>query len=128
MTPYEYIRTETDPSKLYAGVRAILTEMDACGKYPEDWEIKKLQRLADSRYIQLTTGKHPKKNRIPRHFFGIHAKILVHTSQSEPGDVIHITKNAFGYLVYNTRSNRHYYTTLSLLRDGERVEILEVIA
>ena len=54
MTVYEYIRTETDPTKLYNGIREILRELDRRGRYPEDWETKKIQRLADARYSELT--------------------------------------------------------------------------
>lgn len=53
MTVYRYIETETDPGKLYDGIRAILRDMDSRGRYPEDWEIKKMQRLADARYEEL---------------------------------------------------------------------------
>lgn len=56
MTVYEYIRRETDPAKLYSGIRAILGEMDERGRYPEDWEIKQIQRVADARYDELTRG------------------------------------------------------------------------
>lgn len=56
MTVYEYIKTETDATKLYNGIRAILSDMDKKGKYPADWEIKKMQRAADARYIALTGG------------------------------------------------------------------------
>lgn len=54
MTVYEYIRRETDPAKLYSGIRAILGEMDERGHYPEDWEVKQMQRIADARYNKLT--------------------------------------------------------------------------
>lgn len=53
MTVYQYIKTETDSKKLYDGIRAILREMDKRGRYPEDWEIKKIQRLADARAEEL---------------------------------------------------------------------------
>lgn len=53
MTVYQYIKNETDPAKLYDGIRAILREMDTRGRYPEDWEIKKMQRAADARYTEL---------------------------------------------------------------------------
>ena len=53
MTVYQYIKTETDSKKLYNGIRAILEEMDRRGRYPEDWEIKKIQRLADARAEEL---------------------------------------------------------------------------
>ena len=54
MKVFEYIKTEKDPKKLYDGIRAILQEMDARGKYPEDWTIKRIQRAADARYLELT--------------------------------------------------------------------------
>ena len=53
MTVYQYIKTETDSTKLYDCIRAILREMDRRGRYPEDWEIKKIQRLADARAEEL---------------------------------------------------------------------------
>lgn len=53
MTVYQYIKTETDSTKLYDGIRAILREMDKRGRYPEDWEIKTIQRLADARAEEL---------------------------------------------------------------------------
>lgn len=56
MTVYEYIKAETDPTKLYGGIRAILLELDRRGRYPEDWTIKELQRLADARYAELTNA------------------------------------------------------------------------
>lgn len=56
MTVYNYIKTETDPRKLYDGIRAILSELDARGRYPSDHVIKDMQRAADARYIELTEG------------------------------------------------------------------------
>lgn len=53
MTVYQYIKAETDAEKLYDGIRAILREMDKRGRYPEDWEIKKIQRLADAKAEEL---------------------------------------------------------------------------
>ena len=53
MTVYQYIKTETDIKKLYNGIRAILEDMDRRGRYPEDWEIKKIQRIADARAEEL---------------------------------------------------------------------------
>ena len=53
MTVYEYIRKETDPGKLYDGIREILRKMDERGRYPQDRTIKKIQRLADARYMEL---------------------------------------------------------------------------
>lgn len=56
MTVYQYIKTETDPRKLYDGIRAILSDLDRRGRYPDDWEIKNIQRAADARYLDLTEG------------------------------------------------------------------------
>ena len=56
MTVYQYIKQENDPNRLYDGIRQILRRMDERGKYPEDWEIKRMQRLADARYAELTEG------------------------------------------------------------------------
>lgn len=53
MAVYQYIKTETDSTKLYDGIRAILREMDKRGRYPEDWEIKTIQRIADARAEEL---------------------------------------------------------------------------
>lgn len=54
MTVSEYIKTETEPAKLYDGIRKILIELDRRGRYPSDHIIKKYQREADARYIELT--------------------------------------------------------------------------
>lgn len=61
MTVYQYIKTETDSTKLYDGIRAILREMDKRGRYPEDWEIKKIQRLADARAEELEEREEGKR-------------------------------------------------------------------
>jgi hypothetical protein len=53
MTVYQYINKETDPEKLYPGIRAMLTKMAERGTYPEDHVIKKIQRLADKRYVEI---------------------------------------------------------------------------
>lgn len=54
MTVYQYIEQETNPARLYDGIRAILKEMDSRGRYPEDWTIKDIQRKADAKYSELT--------------------------------------------------------------------------
>lgn len=57
MNVYQYIEKETDAARLYGGIRAILSEMDSRGRYPEDWEIKRIQRLADNKYNTLMFTK-----------------------------------------------------------------------
>lgn len=66
-------------------------------------------------------------NRIPRKFYSITGEMLVNTSESMPGDVIHVTKNDYGYLGYNTRTGRHFYIFISMLRNAEIFRITEII-
>lgn len=47
----EFIEDATDRSTLYDGIRAILKEDMA--HYPEDWQIKRLQQLADAKYEEI---------------------------------------------------------------------------
>ena len=47
----EFIKNATDKATLYSGVREILSADMV--HYPEDWEIKTLQRLADAKYQEL---------------------------------------------------------------------------
>lgn len=66
------------------------------------------------------------KNRIPRKFYSITGKMLIDTSESKPGDEIHITKNDFGYLGYNRRTNRHFYMFASMIRNADIFRITEI--
>ena len=54
MNVFQYIKNETDPNRLYDGVRSIMHQLDRQGRYPEDWKVKQIQRAADHRYSQLT--------------------------------------------------------------------------
>jgi len=67
-------------------------------------------------------------NRIPRKFYSITGEMLIPTSESKPGDIIHIYKNDFGYCGYNPRTNRHFYIFVSMIRNAEIFRITEVIA
>ena len=49
---YQYIENCKDKEKLFCGIREILCGMPEW-KYPEDWEIKRIQALADAKYIEL---------------------------------------------------------------------------
>ena len=54
----KYIDNATDSAGLYEGVRKIMTEaMEAetplKDTYPEDWQVKRIQRHADAKYTQL---------------------------------------------------------------------------
>ena len=48
----EFIRNATDSKTLYEKIREILNVDER--HYPEDWEIKDLQRIADAKYIELS--------------------------------------------------------------------------
>lgn len=50
----QFIRNATDSKTLYEKIREILMADER--DYPEDWEIKELQRMADAKYIELTQG------------------------------------------------------------------------
>lgn len=65
-------------------------------------------------------------NRIPRRFYGITGEMLINTSETLPGDIIHITKNGYGYLGYNARTNRHFYMFASMIRNAEIFRIIEI--
>jgi hypothetical protein len=47
-----FIRNATNAETIYEGVRNILR--NDLRNYPEDWQIKNLQREADSKYEELT--------------------------------------------------------------------------
>lgn len=66
-------------------------------------------------------------NRIPRKFYSITGEMLISTSESKPGDIIHIYKNDFGYLGYNPRTNRHFYMFVSMIRNADIFRIMEVL-
>lgn len=66
------------------------------------------------------------KNRIPRKFDRITGETLINTSESMPGDIIHITKNDYGYLGYNARTGRHFYMFASMIRNAEIFRINEI--
>jgi len=72
-------------------------------------------------------GDRKMKNRIPRKFSAIVGKMLIATSATKPSDVIHITKNDFGYLGLNTNTGKYAYYFPSMLRNAEIFEMLEVI-
>ena len=50
----QFIRNATDSNAIYEKSREILMADER--DYPEDWEIKELQRMADAKYVQLTQG------------------------------------------------------------------------
>ena len=75
-----------------------------------------------AREQQATTNK----NKIPRRFLRITAQAKKATSASNTGDMLHIFKNDFGYLVSNITQNKYFYVAVSLLRDAEYFKILSI--
>jgi hypothetical protein len=65
-------------------------------------------------------------NRIPRKFNCIKAKILIDTNVSKANDELHIYKNDYGYLSLNKRTNEYSYMFVSMMRNDEIFEILEI--
>lgn len=59
MSPYtkcrRYIEKATDPKTLYEDIRNILKGDER--NYPEDHQIKTLQRLADAKHAELTAAE-----------------------------------------------------------------------
>ena len=66
------------------------------------------------------------KNKIPRHFLRITAPAKKPTSARNTGDMLHLFKNDFGYLVSNITQNKYFYIAVSLLRDAEYFKILAI--
>ena len=66
-------------------------------------------------------------NRIPRLFARITGEMLIETSETCPGDIIRVYKNDMGYLAYNPRTNRHFYTFVSMLRDSKIFKLKEIL-
>lgn len=48
-----YIENETEPKNLYQNIKTMLTNCRD-SQYPQDYQIKDIQRKADSKYAQLT--------------------------------------------------------------------------
>lgn len=65
-------------------------------------------------------------NRIPRKFDCIIGKMLIDTNMDRVNDIIHVYKNDFGYLGLNTKTNKHAYYPVSMLRDAEVFELMKV--
>lgn len=66
-------------------------------------------------------------NRIPRQFTRITGEILIETTETRPGDIIWVYKNDMGYCGYNPRTNRHFYISVSMLRNAEIFKLQEVL-
>lgn len=68
------------------------------------------------------------KNKIPRNFNKIIAKMNIETNMDKVGDIIHIIKNPYNdYISFNTRTKKRAIVFAEMLRDAELVNILEII-
>lgn len=67
------------------------------------------------------------KNCIPRHFYRITGRMLVDTNIDRAGDILHVSKNDYGCLALNMRTGKYAYAFVSMLRNPELFEILEVV-
>lgn len=68
-----------------------------------------------------------KGNRIPRKFNRICGEMLIATNLDQPGDILHVYKNDFGYLGLNLRTGKHAYYFVSMLRNPEIFRMEEII-
>lgn len=65
-------------------------------------------------------------NTIPRVFHRIVAKAVSVSSFTQPGDILHVFKNDFGYLCLNVMTGKYAYAASSQLRDKTFVEFINV--
>lgn len=66
-------------------------------------------------------------NKIPRKFSQIVGKMLINTNVDKINDILHITKNDYGYLALNIRTQKYAYFFISMLRNKEIFELIEII-
>ena len=66
-------------------------------------------------------------NKIPRKFHRITGEMLICTSYARRGNIIHITKNNFGYLGYNTYTNDYFYIHPEMIKNDRIFKIREVV-
>ena len=67
-----------------------------------------------------------KNNRIPRKFNLIIGRMLIDTNLSKVNDTLHVTKNEYGYLAFNTRTKQYAQLFVSMLRNSEVFELMSV--
>ena len=67
-----------------------------------------------------------KNNVIPRKFYTITIRALCKTNATRPDDIIHIYRNNFGLIGFNTRTGRYNYYPANFLRNPELCEFISV--
>jgi hypothetical protein len=65
--------------------------------------------------------------KIPRKFNRITGKMLINTSMDKIGDILHITKNDYGYLSLNTKTQKYAYCFVGMIRNKEIFELMEIV-
>ena len=65
-------------------------------------------------------------NRIPRKFNCIIGKMLINTNVDRVNDILHIYKNDFGYLALNIRTQKYASCFVSMLRNAQVFEVIEI--
>jgi len=67
-------------------------------------------------------------NKIPRKFNQIIGKMLIDTNMTKKEDIVHISKNDYNeYIALNQRTKEYAHCFVSMLRNAEIFEVIEVI-
>ena len=66
-------------------------------------------------------------NKIPRSFKKIICKMRINTNGDKVGDIVYITKEDNRYFHFNTRTEKLYQCNLTMIKNSECVEFLEVV-
>lgn len=67
-----------------------------------------------------------KNNKIPRKFNLIVGRVLIDTNVNKANDIVHISKNDNGYLMFNTRTKENAHMFVSMLRNSEVFELVSI--
>lgn len=65
-------------------------------------------------------------NRIPRKFNRIVGKMLINTNMDKINDILHVYKNDYGYLALNMRTGKYASCFVSMLRNAQIFELIEI--
>lgn len=67
-----------------------------------------------------------KNNKIPRKFNRIIGRMLIDTNMNKANDIVHISKNDSVYLSFNTRTKQVATCFVSMLRNSEVFELMNI--
>lgn len=74
----------------------------------------------------MSVKKSNRRNVIPRKFNKIVVKVLYKTNLNEPNDIMELFKDDYGYHTVSLRTGVQAWANLSMLRNAEFCEFLEV--